>query len=102
MLRVFICVTEPSSPVCSRLCRYAVEHGHSQTDLAWLFGTRKGQGKGSNALSKHRGAWQTIAEALPQRNPSSVWSAGTRMLHPDHYKVSWGSGLRGYNIGFSA
>ena len=67
--------------------RYAREHGLSETDLSWLFATRKGRGNGGNAHSKHRGAWQTISEALPQRTPSSVWSAGTRLLHADHHKV---------------
>lgn len=67
--------------------RYARDHSHSETDLMWLFSSRKEPGTGSNMYSTHRGPWQTIAEALPYRTPASVYSAGTRLLHPMHYKV---------------
>ncbi len=65
--------------------RYAAEHLLPADDLGWLFKTCAAGG-----ADKQRalGAWKAIASALPQRTASSVWSAGTRLLHPDNYKVT--------------
>ncbi len=65
-------------------CRYAVGHGHDPEDLGWLFKSRTTPGVYSAATG---GAWQTIAQALPDRTTQQVWACGTRILHPNNYKV---------------
>lgn len=67
---------------CAR--RYAVANGHSGEDLAWLFKSRTTPGVYSAASG---GAWQTIAKALPDRTTQQVWACGTRIMHPNNYKV---------------
>ncbi len=66
------------------ICRFATEHGFSTDDLSWLFKTGA---PGTADKKRALGAWKAIASALPHRTASSVWSAGTRILHPDNYKV---------------
>ena len=66
---------------------YADEHSLSREDLSWLFATRHGEDR-----TKAAGAWQVVAQQLPDRTAKSVWACGTRMLHQYAYKVSWCSG----------
>ena len=64
-------------------------------DLSWLFKTRS---PGGADKQRALGAWKAIASALPQRTASSVWSAGTRLLHPDNYKAREPSHDPGYPV----
>ena len=69
---------------------YADEHSLSKEDLSWLFATRHGEDR-----SKAAGAWQIVAQQLPDRTAKSVWACGTRMLHQYAYKVRRCSAARG-------
>ncbi len=63
---------------------YAKEKGLSEDNFDWLFNTRTTEQRELTS-----GAWKAIANnALPQRSVRSVWACGTRILHPNHYKVS--------------
>ena len=66
---------------------YAEAHQLSQTDLDWLYCTRKSS---AEARKRTEGAWISIAAALPHRKAKAVWSCGTRMLHLGNYKVRGG------------
>ncbi len=63
--------------------QYAEVNGFDQENLEWLFATRT-----TGRRNKLDGPWQVISRALPHRTMKSVWACGTRMLHPNNYKVS--------------
>jgi hypothetical protein len=65
---------------------YAREHALSAADLGWLFATQSGEER-----ARSRGAWNSIAAALPHRRIKAVWSCGTRMFHGANYQARKGS-----------
>ena len=75
---------EEKTTLLAAVAAYAAAKGLDTADPGWLFETRTGAAKDAS-----RGAWQSIAAALPRRTAKSVYAAGTRMLHGGNYRGAW-------------